>query len=222
MDRLMHRNLFQLLSLGALALTACKPEPEIQTYSVPKESSAPRPSMTAAADANPNMSPTTPTGPTGGADGGMTATPGMVAQVSGFKTPAWQAPNAWQAKAPGSVRKGSWDVPGENGSADMSITVFPGDVGGDLANVNRWRRELQLPPIQEAQLQSIMQHIDLPAGHAHLVFLEGPEGQSTHGAIVPQGNGTWFFKMKGDSEIVQQQKQTFLNFLNTVDFSAAQ
>lgn len=217
----MHRIHTSWIGLVALALAACKPDPEVTTYTVPKEATAERPmppGMAPAAD-----SPTTPTaGPmtppmTGG---GMTATPAMAAQVSGFATPAWQAPADWQAKPLGSVRKGSWDVTGDGGSADMSVTVFPGDVGGDLANVNRWLRQIQMPPVDEQGLQGLMQHIDMPGGvHAHVVYLKGESGQSILGAIVPHDGATWFFKMQGDSALIGAQNIAFLDFLHTVEYS---
>lgn len=221
----MHRSFLQFIAIGGLALAGCKPQPEIQTYTVPKEETASRPMMSANGGADPALSPTAPVtaGPASPNAGGpsMTATPGMVAQVSGFATPQWQAPSSWQAKDPGQVRKGSWDIPGDDGSiADMSVTVFPGDVGGDLANINRWRNQLGLPPVEEADLNQLMQHVDLSGGHAHVVFLESADGQAILGAILPQGNGTWFFKMQGPRSVVANQRQPFSDFLQTIQFSA--
>jgi hypothetical protein len=44
-------------------------------------------------------------------------------------------------------------VAGADGTkGEVAISHFPGDVGGDLANVNRWRQQVALPPIDEAGL----------------------------------------------------------------------
>ena len=41
------------------------------------------------------------------------------------------------------MRRGSYAVGAdEKTAADLAITAFPGDVGGDLANVNRWLNKL--------------------------------------------------------------------------------
>ncbi|OHE88955.1 MAG: hypothetical protein A3G75_13040 [Verrucomicrobia bacterium RIFCSPLOWO2_12_FULL_64_8] len=85
------------------------------------------------------------------------------------ETPApairWQTPAGWQEQAAGNVRQGSFLVAGEGGAqADMSVISFPGDVGGDLANVNRWRNQIQLPPITEAELPAAFTMITGPAG----------------------------------------------------------
>ncbi len=156
------------------------------------------------------------------ASGAMTATPGMAAQVSGFVAPSWTAPADWQAKDPGTVRKGSWDVVGDGGKADVSVTVFPGDVGGDLANVNRWRRQLGLAPIDAATLQSSMMHLDFGGGHGHVVMLSSPDGQAILGAILPRDGATWFFKMQGDAALVESQQPAYVAFLESVDFATTE
>ncbi|WP_309398442.1 hypothetical protein [Cerasicoccus maritimus] len=211
-----------------LLLTGCKPKPEVSTYTIPKEETASRPTMAGTGSGDAPMTPPAsgaPAGPmmSGGAPmaggGSMTATPGMVAQVSGFATPSWTAPADWQAKDPGSVRKGSWDIVGDGGKADMSVTVFPGDVGGDLQNVNRWLRQLGQPPVDAAGLQSMMMHLDFGGAHGHVVHLESPDGQAILGAILPRDGATWFFKMQGDSALVASQEPGFLSFLESVDFS---
>ena len=57
----------------------------------------------------------------------------------------WTAPAHWVGKPLSAMRKGSYTVPGDGAEADLSITAFPGAVGGELANLNRWRGQLQLP-----------------------------------------------------------------------------
>lgn len=223
------RSTLSIVLGGGLLLTACKPKPEVSTYTIPKEENA-SPSMMAAGNAV--DSPTTPvsgggapSGPMMGGSapmaggGSMSATPGMVAQVSGFATPSWTAPADWQAKDPGSVRKGSWDIVGDGGQADMSVTVFPGDVGGDLQNVNRWLRQLGQPPVDAAGLRELMMHLDFGGAHGHVVHLKSPDGQAILGAILPRDGATWFFKMQGDSALIAAQQPGFLAFLESVDFS---
>src|SRR3954471_14517480 len=78
---------------------------------------------------------------------------GMAAIDSDAPEVHWDAPAGWQAQPPSAMRKGSFLINDNDGrKADMSITVFPGTVGGDLANVNRWRNQIQLPPVSEAEL----------------------------------------------------------------------
>ena len=38
------------------------------------------------------------------------------------------------------------------------------------------------------------------------------------GAIVPKGKQTWFYKLMGPAALVEQQKDTFTKFLQTVKY----
>jgi hypothetical protein len=72
----------------------------------------------------------------------------------------WTAPAHWKAKPGSSMRKGSFTIAGEGGEGDLAITAFPGDVGGDLANLNRWRGQIQLPPVTQAEFDAAIQRIE--------------------------------------------------------------
>jgi hypothetical protein len=161
-----------------------------------------------------------PIGQAAGA-GGMGAMPGGGApSVSADNALTWTAPANWVAKAPGMVRKGSYNIPGDAGAAgDVAITAFPGDTGGLFANVNRWRGQIGLPPIAESALESAIEHLDLNGFHIVLVDLTGTvNGQPTRllGAIVPHDGQTWFFKLTGPAALVTKEQAAFRDFLATI------
>jgi len=149
---------------------------------------------------------------------------------SGASAPAirWQTPAGWQEQPGGGVRQGSFVVAGADGAkADMSVIAFPGDVGGDLANVNRWRGQVQLSPIGEAELPKALERVAAPAGEFLVVDLlsEAPVLEGGHrarllGAILKQSAQTWFFKLMGDADLVAAQRDAFLGFLQSVQFSS--
>ncbi|MDX1950925.1 MAG: hypothetical protein SFY81_02005 [Verrucomicrobiota bacterium] len=130
----------------------------------------------------------------------------------------WPIPQGWQATEPGQMVKASYKISGGSGqSADVTVSVFPGATGGLLANVNRWRGQINLPPIQEGELANLVSEQQLPRDKAQIVDLLGTRaGKETRmlGAIVPRGENTWFFKMTGDSELVGQQKENLLGFID--------
>lgn len=143
----------------------------------------------------------------------------------------WRAPEHWKSSAPSSaaaanVRVGSFTITATDGSgraADMAITTFPGDVGGDLANVNRWRGQLKLAPITAAQLPSAYTTVNAPTGEFFLADMTGDDAPRTRtlGAWFkqPEQNRTWFFKLTGDAGLVAAEREAFLAFLRTVTFS---
>jgi hypothetical protein len=131
---------------------------------------------------------------------------------------AWTAPAHWTAKTGSLMRKGSYAIKGDGGEADMAITAFPGDVGGDLANLNRWRGQLQLPPVGQPEFAAATQHADHNGLHMTVADLAGTgaNAQRILGAMVPYSGATWFFKMTGPEALVAREKAAFLAFLATV------
>ena len=192
-------------SLAFLSLTAvlagCRKD-EITTYRIPKEAAPAQPPATAPAVTPP-------------AGGGMASTP--VATATGAAL-AWTAPAAWTAKPASGMRKGSYAIKGPGGEAELAITAFPGDVGGDLANVNRWRGQLQLPPIAQAEFESATRHLDRNGLHITVVDLVGTGGSAQRilGAMVPHAGATWFFKLMGPDALVAQERAAFLAFVDTI------
>lgn len=132
--------------------------------------------------------------------------------------PKWDAPAHWQAKAPGPMVLASYTVTGDKGSADVSISKFPGEAGGLIQNVNRWRGQLGLAPAGPAEINPGL--IALPIGDekANMVDLNGTwKGKPARmlGAIVPRGGETWFFKLLGDDAVVAAEKDNFTKFIQS-------
>ena len=62
----------------------------------------------------------------------------------------WIKPESWNSQPLSEMRIGSFKVEGPNAvSADVSITAFPGEAGGLSSNLNRWRGQLRLPPLND-------------------------------------------------------------------------
>jgi hypothetical protein len=138
----------------------------------------------------------------------------------------WTAPKEWQEQPATQMRQGSFLVSGSNGvKADISVTGFPGDAGGDLANVNRWRGQINLTPFDEAAMQGIAKQIDIggePAAEFTLDEKSDGSGRKIVAVILHHGGETWFFKMMGDSALVTTQQNGFADFLKSVRFPATE
>lgn len=137
--------------------------------------------------------------------------------------PKWEIPENWQ-KAPATpmILKNFSVGEGEH-EARISISVFPGDVGGPLANVNRWRGQLSLEPIDEAGLAKLTTSIDVFGGKATLVDMTGTDGKTGKparmiAAMVPRKEQTWFYKMMGDDSTVAREKEAFVKFVQTAHY----
>lgn len=210
-----------------LTASACR-EAQIATYRVPKEPgpavaaaetpSAPARDPHAGLGIPPVSASSTPPPAAAPAGANMAATP---VPTAGGGDLVWTAPASWQSRPASAMRKATFIIPGASAAeqAELAVTAFPGDVGGNLANVNRWRGQIQLPPIDAAALPAALTHLDIGSLHVDVVELIGPESAERKrvlGAIVPYNGATWFFKLSGPDALVAAQKAEFLGFLKTI------
>lgn len=200
-------------------------EQKIVAYRIPKEAVAtqemPNPATAQSTNDLPEGHPPIGSAQTASSPNGMEALPGEPSlNVAAGNALQWTAPAHWREKPPGSVRKGSYDIPGNDGAvADLAITAFPGQTGGLFANVNRWRGQIGLPPIRPEQLDETVEHLETAAFRIDVVDMLGTaNGQPTRvlGAIVPHGNETWFFKLTGPDALVTAEREHFRAFLQSI------
>jgi len=77
----------------------------------------------------------------------------------------WTLPAGWEEVSPGDMRVASFRVKGSDGKqADVSIVPLPGMAGGNLANVNRWRKQLQLGGVEESDLAQLVKPLEGATG----------------------------------------------------------
>jgi hypothetical protein len=135
-----------------------------------------------------------------------------------------KAPPNWRRQPPAPMRKASFVVEGGDGrKVDISVTSFPGESGGLLANINRWREQLGLDAVDPQRLESIIERRTLGRRDFVIVDLFNERATSKNkeriiGAIVPASGETWFFKMTGDEASTAAQKPAFLEVLESAEF----
>lgn len=156
--------------------------------------------------------------------GGMMEAQGGAAASSGQEKPTWQVPSGWQETPGGQFLVAKFLVKGADDSqAAVNVSESAGTGGGVLANLNRWRGQLGLVPVDEADLSKQVQPLDASGTKASLVEMTGTDprtGQKTRlvAAIVPQGQQTWFYKLMGSEQVVDQQRDAFTRFVQTAKY----
>jgi hypothetical protein len=182
--------LLAIASISLILLIGCRKD-TIETYDVPKEISV---SMTAGMP-----------GDLGGPD-------------ASTRDIEWKVPAGWQEQNPSDMRLGSFLIKGANGqAADMSVIPLAGDAGGDLANVNRWRGQIQLSPLTAADLSA--QSETIAPGGRRMIYVNFVGGKKRLLAAIYHRNGrTWFFKMLGEDQTVLESKRAFMQFLKSLKF----
>jgi hypothetical protein len=136
------------------------------------------------------------------------------AKASGFSE--WTVPDHWKPQPPGPMLLASFAIEDAAGKASLTVSSLARDGGGVLANVNRWRRQIGLGPIEEAALNQEAKPLDLPVGKALLADLTGQ--QRIIGAMLPHDGQTWYFKLMGDAAVAGKEKEAFLTFLKSLKF----
>lgn len=187
---------FAASAVSALLIAGCGKD-DIRVYQAPKD------------DAQ-VAAPTTPAQPAASAE--RPAAP-------------WTVPAGWEEKPAAGSRVASYGVSTADGrSADISVVALAGDFGGELANVNRWRNEVGLDAIMEEGIAAIRSIV--PVGGRQVAvyemagekpLLDGKYKARTLAAILPAGEMTVFFKIKGEDALVVEQKPKFLAWLKSVD-----
>lgn len=157
--------------------------------------------------------------------GGAPAAPAP--EPGGAAKPAWDVPAGWEELPPTQMLLAKFSAKGEAGAkADITVSFFPGETGGLLANVNRWRGQLELDMVTEAELKDLVKPLDLAGGKATLVEMDGTDVKTRSkarlvGIVFAHGGQTWFFKMLGDALVVERQRAAFLKFVQSVKFPNA-
>lgn len=131
----------------------------------------------------------------------------------------WQLPDGWAVAKGSSARYATITITGADGSkGELAVTHFPGDVGGDLANVNRWRGQIGLEPIDEAALAPLVSKLTAAPKTLSFVDATGAESRLAAG-WTRHGAETWFFKLTGPDALVGAEKAKFTTFLESVRFT---
>jgi hypothetical protein len=111
------------------------------------------------------------------------------------------------------------------GAGDAKAEVNVGTAGGGvLPNITRWRGQLGLQPMSEEEFSKSTQAVDVGADKGTVVDMTGTDpktGKTARlvGIIVPQAANTWFYKLMGDPQIVEQQKDAFTKFVQAAKFA---
>lgn len=190
---LLFRSLCALLFIvGFAATSGCRPPEEIRRYRVAKQATAPVPS---AVEQSSTITPPSEDAPptdrmlaamiTIGNTVWSFKMTGPLDEVSRYaaqfepflksvnfvsaKDPQWETPAGWQQLPPSGMRFATLVPDGASKDLDFSVIVLPApqDV---LLNLNRWRGQLQLPPVTMQGLTSATTRLTVESGEEAVVI----------------------------------------------------
>jgi hypothetical protein len=142
----------------------------------------------------------------------------MPPQDTGPPPIKWQTPENWRAVSPSSMRYASFTAQAENGEKiDISVVTFPGDGGSDPDNINRWRGQIGLPPIDKNAVTSQIAPLKTADATFSTADIVGAKAR-TIAAWTRHDGRVWFFKATGPSAAVEKEKPNFVKFIESVRF----
>jgi hypothetical protein len=180
----------------------------------PASASGPSEDVTAkSAPANPGDAPQAASGPPPAtqavaAPDGAPSAGGKRDSVEGV---SWETPDGWSRGRQAPMRLATLT----DGQADIAISASPGNVGGILANVNRWRQQVKLPPVgTEADARKDVREMDVNGRKVEIVDLTGSE--RTLVAIVPGDGRLYFFKMTAPADVAAKRQAAFEQLVKSI------
>lgn len=192
------------LCVALTGLGGCDNEPDIRVYEVNAEQSSAAPTSGPAAVRAPATAPAAGTNQD---------------SVAGLH---WTLPAGWQRVAgerPMRLATFSTTV-GE--PLEVALSRFPGDTGGLLANVNRWRGQVGLAAITDNDLAGELKPAETATLRGHTMRLRG-SAQHLLGAILSPADGseTWFVKAVGTPAAIDAHEAEFGAFVASLGVGAA-
>lgn len=207
-----------ILLLASLALAACKPQPQdtqmandTRTITQTREPAPEdlKPARRSLAErfgtaANPH-----------GAMGGMGAVAGG-GMVSGPQY-TYDVPDGWVDAPASAMRPVNLLVAG-NPQAECYLSALNGDGGGLLANVNRWRKQMDLEPIDEAALAALPKtsllgkeavSVSLPGTFKGMSGDKSEAGYLLVGVLAVSPSQSYFLRMTGPAAVIEAELPKF-------------
>jgi hypothetical protein len=215
MNRKFAFSLFAIPLCAAYFGLACKRDEAPPLATPPQPSSQAKQQML-----DPGLPPGHPAVPTDPHSGGMPTIPPPPVPT-GAEAIQWDLPKGWTEARTGGMRFATLKPPAA-GKIDVSVIMLPGPAGGELGNVNRWRGQIGLPPVDDAGRAQIRKGVKSKAGEISLYDFasDGPGKQRMIAGLLFADGKSWFVKMVGDNDPVEATRADFVKLLGTLRFPA--
>jgi hypothetical protein len=138
----------------------------------------------------------------------------LPAEALGEQLPlSWTLPAGWEDRGPSGIRIATLIAEGQ----ECTILSFPGDVGGDEANIRRWLGQINQNPPDDAVAKLVgspLNRVTKGGFDARMYdfadILPADAPLSTIAAMVPVGDQTVFIKFTGETAVLARQKAAFI------------
>jgi hypothetical protein len=140
-----------------------------------------------------------------------------------LQVPVFKAPDGWRRVDASPVTLARFEFGPEDRRASVTVTGLRGEAGGLVANINRWRSQLDLKPLNDDDARKSARSVHVDGIDATAVDIEGlpmdgKPAQRILAVMVTHRESTWFFRLSGPADVVAQERANFTRFLESVRF----
>lgn len=134
----------------------------------------------------------------------------------------YETPEGWKPGRSGGMRKAAFNITAGGESGEVTIIDLAKAASPLLPNINRWRGQVGLKDISEADLPKESEQLKAGDLEATYVKLIGPETSKPAlailGAIIYRDNLAWFVKFTGPTKLAEQEQDRFKQFVQSIRF----
>jgi len=198
-------------SLSAEQLGSVTKKVELSTgEAIVFDSGTPAPGTPAPGGNAPTQSQETTTTPT-------SPTVGDVNQADGL---TFDLPDKWQRGGNRPMRVATFTVDQDGKQLEITLTRLGVNSGSMLANVNRWRGQIGLEPIDQATLDKDTLSLDVTGENApYFVLTDAKVEKAIYVVVVERPDHKLFIKLMGDRGLAESEKSAFQEFVESIRFN---
>ena len=130
----------------------------------------------------------------------------------------YQLPPTWKQIPASEISLASFKVEGSaEQEANVSVTQLTNLEGKDAEIVNMWRQQVGLEPLNRDEALKQFQQVEVGGRKGNLFEISSQaEPLKIITVVVHEPEGSWFYKLSGDTPVVDKEKPQFLEFLKTI------
>lgn len=139
---------------------------------------------------------------------------------------SWTTPEGWTEESGTGMRMGSFSIERDGETASCTIIRLSGAAGGLEANIQRWIRQLGLPPLssdemsgfiaRQSTIESIGGHVVLVADLGELLTDKNDDTPSVITGVIELGTSTLFIKLNGSTSLLNAEHDAFMELCRSI------
>lgn len=146
------------------------------------------------------------------------ASPSAAADDNQQDPAAWTVPAGWTLDPePRPMRVATFSVRVNESPVEVAVTRFEGDVGGILANVNRWRGQMGLPHVDEGGLEATISRFGSTDWPGYSLRIAGTDQHMLAAGVFERAaNRTWFARVTATPAEIDLLEHDFEAFVHSI------